>query len=203
MLPSLLQLLCISLDSYLITKVKRMPRHYLVFALVRSLIRAYAQWFTSVETWQMVYWWGELLGYLVTILLIAGVAHKLMPSHLNTSTFYTLMGLLTTIVVIWRLPTGPLSLNALLMAGGVARITMGFLLLMAMALGKWDGFSRWLAGGIIINLACQTAGGWFEARLGPTLETSLIHQLGFLCLQLCWLVGINRRSAPLPSLVAL
>ena len=201
MVPSTLQALCVSLDFYLAAKLPNgMPRNYIIFALVRSLIRAYAQWFCSVETWQLVYWWGELLGYLVVIVLISGITHKLLAEHVNTATFYSLVALFTVALTIWHLPTHPLSLGSLLVAGNIARAAMGFLLLMALVLGeKWDPMAKWLAFGVVINLGTQTVGGWYEGMLGPTLMVSLVHQLGYLCLQLSWIIGVNRsRVEPMP-----
>lgn len=192
MLPSCLQLLCIALDLYLIAKLQSgMARNYLIFSLVRSLIRAYAQWLNP-EQWEMIYWWGELVGYIVTIVLIAAVTERLLKDHANTALFYASMVLILTVMIIWHLPQ-PVTLHSLWLVGSSTRMGALFLLLLALALGKgWDPLSRWIGAGIALNLIVQWVGGWFQFHQGSDLGISLISQLGFLNLQLCWLVGLIR-----------
>lgn len=191
-IPPSLQALCLLLDLYLILRLDRgMPKNYLIFSLVRSLIRAYAQWLMP-EQWEMIYWWGELVGYIVTIVLIAGVTERLLKDHANTALFYASMVLVLTVMIIWHL-SQPVSLHSLWLVGSSSRMGALFLLLLALALGKgWDPLSRWVGAGIALNLVVQWVGGWFQFHHGSDLGISLIHQLGFLNLQLCWLVGLIR-----------
>ena len=128
----------------------------------------------------------------MTVMLIFTITSHLLLEHINTSLFYTLASLFMIIVALWNLPY-PLNFLGLLRTGNIARGFAAFLLLVAVMLSdRWDPTARWLGWGIIINLGAQVVGGWFESRVGPTLEVSLIHQLGFLNLQLCWLVGLAR-----------
>lgn len=203
-MPSLIQALAVLLDIYLI---KRLPpgmvQNYLIFALARSLIRAYAQWGCSVETWILVYWWGELLGYLMVIILIANLTHELLTYHLNTTWFYTLAILGIVVMAICHMPTNPLKFSSLLAVGNMARMGAGFLLLLAVVLGKrWGPKRRWIGAGIVINLGCQWMGNWFDQRLGPTVMVSMVHQLGFILLQLSWWIGLNQQPKPTDRYVA-
>jgi hypothetical protein len=200
LLPTLLQLLSISLDVYLITQFPRgMVKNYLIFTLVRSLIRAYVQWF-MVDSWVMIYWWGELMGYIVVIILIAGVTEQLVHKHVNTAMFYSTMALILIVIAIWRLPH-PLSLGSLWHVGSTARLSALFLLLMAMVLGdRWTPLAKWIGFGIAISLITQWVGGWFEVRGESQLMVTMVSQLGFLCLQLSWLVGILRLT-PMPVML--
>ena len=200
LLPTYLQALCIILDCYLIAKFPNgMVRNYLWFSLGRSLIRVYAQWFMAPHSWTLIYWWGEGLGYIVTILLIYHVISPVLIYHRNTALFYTLTSLGLVCLVLWNLHY-PLTFRELLVTGNAARVSVAFLLLIALVLGNgWDSLSKWLSFGIIVNVGCQMVGGWYELRLGPTVETALVHQLGFLVLQMAWLVGVTR---PTPQLTA-
>lgn len=207
MLPTCLQLLCLSLDLYLIAKLQQgMARNYLIFALVRSFVRAYAQWLEPTQTWVTVYWWGEGVGYIVTIILIFSITSHLLSQHVNTSLFYSLAGLMLVCIALWHIPQ-PLSYLAWMRVGSTARLSAAFLLFVAMILQKnWDPMTKWLGWGITINIAAQTIGAWFELQTGPTLRVSLVHQLGFLCLQLAWVVGIGKAkpidSVPIARLAA-
>lgn len=191
-IPPSLQALCLLLDLYLIFRLERgMPRNYLIFSLVRSLIRAYAQWLAP-EQWEMIYWWGELVGYIVTIVLIAAVTERLLKDHANTALFYASMILVLTVMIIWHLPQ-PVTLHSLWVVGSSTRMGALFLLLLALALGKgWDPLSRWIGAGIAFNLVVQWVGGWLQLHHQPNLSVSLVHQLGYLCLLLSWWVGVNR-----------
>jgi hypothetical protein len=201
LLPPFLQLLVVLLDVYLITQFPAgMAKNYLIFTLVRSLIRAYAQWFMTIEGWRMVYWWGELVGYIVVIILIAGVTERLLHKHVNTATFYASIAIIVTVTALWRLPH-PLSLHSLWRVGITARLSALFLLLMAMVLGdRWTPLAKWIGFGIAISLITQWVGGWFEVRGESQLMVTMVSQLGFLCLQLSWLVGILRLT-PMPVML--
>lgn len=194
LLPYLIQVICITLDLYLLFRLPNgMPRNYIAFALARSIIRMYAQLYLSLGQWNMIYWWGELVGYIVVVVLIVGATEKLLNRHTNTALFYASMALIVTVIAVWHLPH-PLTLESLWTAGSTARMAAMFLLLMAMVLGyNWDPMTRWVSSGIVLNLIAQWIGSYFLLKHDSILEITLVQQLGFLNLQLCWLVGVWRQ----------
>lgn len=171
-----------TLDVVLVHRLRGMPQLYIAFALGRSFTRLYAQWLLPHAQWVVIYWWGELLGYLVITILIANLVLQLLPEHLNTAVFYSIVVLTMVAVVVWSVDRNPMTIRSLVWAHHAVVAFLGFMLFMAVILcRRWQPVLCWLLLGLAANLSLQLVPG-------------LVGQAGFLIMQLVWLLLAGRHG---------